>query len=512
MSGDESGSQPGATTDRDPSRDGSAPRDRGLLAYLGLAFVYPALAAVAVQFWLLPYVFPKWHWGHGLLRGGDWIEFHRVAVATATRMQIVGWSAWTLRPDGAAPAGIAAALYHLFTPEPWVLIPINAAVHAVSVLFLVLILESFCGDRRLAILASLPFLFFPTSMLWTTQLHKDGWMALGSLALIYGWIRLVRTPDPDDGEGEGWKLPSFGELTAALSLVFLGGLCVWVVRPYFVRVFVPISTVVSAYLTAILFRRARGRGSEGAGPEEDADSEDRRSADRRSGDRGNGISEDPGRRRRWRESPVAVVAGVLLVAWASTAIVLTLNYDPTDKLAGKMKFLSNEWSYTPYVPWFIDEQFRMLAEVRAEYLSVYAAAGSNVDREVELGDAADVVAYMPRAAQVGLFAPFPTRWLAEGSSSETTVMRRVAALEVAWFYLSFVVLVPLVYRWRRRPELWIVLAFTVPVIVVQSLSVPNIGTLHRVRFGYWVLLGSLGFLEILRRAGAVDRLGWGNAE
>ena len=56
-----------------------------------LFFGYTTTVAWLVQLVLLPYVFPAWHAGHGLLVGGDWIGFHNTAAAIAQRIRAEGW-------------------------------------------------------------------------------------------------------------------------------------------------------------------------------------------------------------------------------------------------------------------------------------------------------------------------------------------------------------------------------------------------------------------------------------
>ena len=42
-------------------------------------------------------------------------------------------------------------------------------------------------------------------------------------------------------------------------------------------------------------------------------------------------------------------------------------------------------------------------------------AGSDIDTGVHFGGRSDVFSYLPRAAAVGLFAPFPNMWFAQGA-------------------------------------------------------------------------------------------------
>jgi hypothetical protein len=65
-------------------------------------FAYAAGVAAFVQLILLPFIFPAWHSGHGLLAGGDWPWFHQIAAELAEKIQVQGWSAWLARWKSAA--------------------------------------------------------------------------------------------------------------------------------------------------------------------------------------------------------------------------------------------------------------------------------------------------------------------------------------------------------------------------------------------------------------------------
>ena len=203
-------------------------RSQPTLWQLWLAgFLCAALVAVTVQFVVLPYLVPELHGGHGLLEGLDSQAFHSIAVDRARRIRTEGWSAWQLRPLGQSPAGIASAVYAVTVPEPWTLIPLNAALHATAALVLLRIVERFVPDRRRAVLAVLPFFFYPSAMTWYAQLHKDGMFILGSLLFAWGWMELVRL--------ETWR-GGVGVVGRWVVLVVLGVLVSHVAREYSVLI------------------------------------------------------------------------------------------------------------------------------------------------------------------------------------------------------------------------------------------------------------------------------------
>jgi hypothetical protein len=127
-----------------------------LFAWL-LFFVFAAAMALLLQLVVLPFWFPALHAGNGLLVGGDWVGFHQLGVALSQKILSQGWAVWELSPYGHPPAGMAAAFYALTVPEPYVLIPLNAALHATAGAALMGIVRLLTADDRSAFCAALPF-------------------------------------------------------------------------------------------------------------------------------------------------------------------------------------------------------------------------------------------------------------------------------------------------------------------------------------------------------------------
>lgn len=82
-------------------------------------------------------------------------------------------------------------------------------------------------------------------------------------------------------------------------------------------------------------------------------------------------------------------------------------------------------------------------------VAAYPDSGSNIDAEVQLKSAADLLRYLPRAVVVGCLAPFPNMWLGSGARVGSTG-RRLAGLEsLATYAVEALALVGL-WRGRRR--------------------------------------------------------------
>ena len=94
-------------------------------------FLYATITSIAVQFVVLPYFYPALHAGDGLMRTLDSPEFHLKALETYTSSQKIGWSAWPLSGESRGIVNVISFFYIATgVAKPWVLIPLNAFLHA----------------------------------------------------------------------------------------------------------------------------------------------------------------------------------------------------------------------------------------------------------------------------------------------------------------------------------------------------------------------------------------------
>ena len=457
---------------------------------LGLSiFVYTLLVSVFVQFLLLPQVFPAWHAGHGLIAGGDMLGFHRIAVELAEKIETQGWSAWELRPAGQAPAGIAAALYALVAPEPWTMIPINAALHALAGVLLMRILLFFDPRWKLAFLAILPLVLFPSAATWYSQLGKDGFSVAGYLASVLGWLFL----------GKFTTKPGTKKLVAGLALILIGAGLVWIVRLYAVEMLWVLSGPAAALVTVVLVVNVARRrlaktwalsgtgiswlaflavGAMAAGgyiAEPYPIDIDLRATEEQTyaGKEQPPEAASSSQIRGGEEQPLGAGGG-------------RANDEPRSQGSGTVV-----WSRANWMPVAIDERLYSLAVTRKGFTTMFPNAASNVDREITFTAAEEVFEYLPRAATIALLYPTPADWLGEGSLPQNTLMRRIAGLEMIWIYFALFVLSYAVWRWRRRIELWLLLLFSFGMLIAHALVVANLGTLYRMRYPYLMSLVGL---------------------
>jgi hypothetical protein len=128
----------------------------------------------------------------------------------------------------------------------------------------------------------------------------------------------------------------------------------------------------------------------------------------------------------------------------------------------------------------------------------YADAGSKVDEEVSLRTFGDFVEYSPRATQVAILEPGPTRWNAVRSQMGR-LSRYLVPVEMTFSYVSFLLLLTLAARRFMRRDAWAVIAYCVVYAVIYAYSVPNMGALYRMRAFVFATLVGAALTVILAR-------------
>jgi len=408
----------------------------------GIFFIYTLLTGLAIQLILLPYVFPAWHAGNGLLVGLDSVNFHKIAIDMTRKVQEDGWSAWELAPRGEPVAGIATIFYVLITPKPWTVLPLNALLHAMAALVLYRLIMFLVKDWKKSLLATLPFVLFPSSLTWTAQMHNDSYAILGQLLFFYGWFLLAQ-----------WRNTfSVAKMAGAAISIVIGITFTWLVRDYLVQILHVLSLVVAIVLSlAYLWWRRRG----------DVD---------------------------WYRAVMAI-----LVIWVLVAVI---GFFATPKKVVRAERaaprLQYAWQNSTWLPGAIDRQLFALSVNREINLRAWAGAGSNIDTEIHFHSASDVLSYLPRALQIGFLAPFPNDWFGSGSRPANTMMRRVSGIEMSLVYLSLLGLPIAIWRWRRELSLWIFMFYAAGMQTIYTLVTVNIGTLYRFRYGYLMTFVALG--------------------
>jgi hypothetical protein len=419
-----------------------------------LFFFFTSLVAALVQLVIIPRVLPPASVDQGLLIAGDSVAFHELAVKLSQKIQTRGWEAWLLWPGGQGPAGIAAAIYAVSTPKPWILIPLNAALHATSGILVILILELFIKDRRVTFWSSIPFVIFPSAMLWYAQIHKDSYTIPGSLMFILGWAWIAQI--------ETWKS---ARIIVAIFFVMAGSGLIWIMRPYEVEILQLLVALLCFGLLVLYIVWLI--------------------------------------HKKW--TPLAFIfASLATIILVASLTPFVKNTPITNAVLSDLRPLPAEplitnWQTSAWLPVSIEQKIQAFSESREHYIQ--AASGTNIDTDVRFRSLPGMLQYIPRSIQIGLFAPFPNRWFnlwsGQGTQYEGTFMRRISIFEMLFVYVGLAASLFMFWRFRARPDFWLVVYLCVCMILSYSMVVVNIGTLYRFRYAFLMTIVSIGFSYIL---------------
>ncbi|MHB8108409.1 MAG: murein biosynthesis integral membrane protein MurJ [Syntrophorhabdaceae bacterium] len=417
-------------------------------------YCYSTFAAIMFQKVLLP-LFPAYAGGSGLIGGGDSVFFHRIAVKLADAIRQGGWSQWTLRPVEGATGNVSllAALYAVFGVDPLVIIPVNCALHATSGLLIFLISRELwpgkVGIYAGIITASL-FVAFPSSLNWYAQIHKDGFAVLGMLLIFYSWLKGIH---------------SRSKIRLAITIILgtlVGGALVVFVRPYNIMLFMMSASVIGIFLFFhYLFRKKI--------------------------------------KHAFKVLSIFIIfIAIFSVGNSFMPQMFIVKNKQMVLTAFRVQGIDWTWHKSEVLPDSVDRLLENTALVRMTniYHGKLVKAGSIIDENVMPRDASTVLAYIPRAAFVGLFAPFPNSWF-----SKRSMIRLVSAGEMMIWYA----LIPgifLTFWYRRSIDVTLMALNALVFLTVLGFTVPIVGTLYRFRYVYlfiFIMLGMMGWLELIRR-------------
>lgn len=423
-------------------------------------FIYTLITGLLIQLILLPYVFPGLHAGNGLLKGLDSVGFNKGVMESYRAIKSQGWSAWLIKPEGQVVIGIASIFYVLISPHPWAVLPLNAVLNASGGLALFKILLSFGASRKKTLISILPYVFFPTALLWNSQFHNDCYMVPGVLLFLLGWIRLAASEN-----WFKWKIIIKGSL-----LIAIGSLLIWFVRDYALSVLSILSFIV---LIAIL---------------------------------GKLIYEIKIKRHSFKQVIIfifllSIIEGYLFFlpflkisgqenkfTFEKTKVAAAFTSEQLPNKGQHQRF----WNETPWLPGFIDNEVEKLIQTRRSAINI--TGSSNIDVDVKFTSTVAVIKYLPRAMEIGFLAPFPEQWTEKGTKEASYFMRLASGAEMFILYVCWIGLIPFFWKHKKTLLLYIVLIFCCGMILVYTIAVVNVGTLHRFRFSYLMSLASMGIL------------------
>ena len=422
--------------------------------------------SMALQIWLIPYLFSTKGAVDGLVVL-DSIGFHRQALEQADFIRENGWLAWcAIHTSGEIPALIATIMYVLFGSSPLSMLVFNAVMHGLTASIVLLILRKFF-DRLPSALGALAFAANPTSLEWVSQIHRDGIFVLGSTLFVLALINSFDTRTISAKPLLSYPIPS------TAGLMFLSSLLIAVSRPYWLLVLFGIFSFVTlaAFLFVTCFKQLTFLF-----------------------------------RPTYRQATLTLICSgfILFVVFifssdskkplAYSSLPSMQNTAPavrdSDPITIGRKRFEARWAESAWLPRRVDSIFYNVFILRTGALQ--SKGNTLVDSDRPLDSAIAQIFYLPRAIQLGLLSPFPELWGGLGSTSAMTFARKISGVitVVGYFFLLSAVIG--IYRLRKKPEVWILVASCLIGITAFAITYPNIGALIRFRYANYMLLVAFG--------------------
>ncbi|MCX7626811.1 MAG: hypothetical protein N2Z69_00095 [Methylophilaceae bacterium] len=394
-------------------------------------WLWALVTGYVLQHWIIPNTL--WHAGDGLLAGGDWVTFQQQALQLADKIQATGWAAWELRYEGQAPASLLAATYVLTGIfSPWVLLPISGLLYAVAIWAAASIARRLGLRGWPFILALAPFVF-PSSMLIYGQPHKDILSLPGILLVAWAWVFAL-----DEG---GAKLSRRFHMAMAASS---GLLLIWWGRPYQAQLMIAVSLLIWAVVAVGVWMRKR----------------------------------------------LPLAGGTVIL------VVLIVTYVGAEKLAAPAAPaapLCETWKPEISIP-VLARPVGTLICYRHGFIQYHAGAEANIDHDRPLTNYVEVLAYLPRALQIGLLSPFPIHWWSDASSPGGHIRRLMSGVEMLYVYAVLAGLLWVLRRSSSWAQVSAMLLIGLIGVLFYAYSSPNVGALYRYRFPFLVLLLMVGMM------------------
>jgi hypothetical protein len=313
--------------------------------------------------------------------------------------------------------------------------PLNLIYYLAIVCFVFKIATAIFDDR-IGLIAAAMVALWPSFLLHTTQLLRDPLLILAVVVLVYCLVELLKLR-------WSWRRALLLGLASFASLVTIR-----IVR-------LPMWYVIVALVgLAVIFFLARTHQTNQLNP--------------------------------------GAVVYVLLMMLAIAVIPKLQPFFHNQQELGRKRYIENEEEDKLPIEQQVfrrREAFKYTLAHDGEALPVDDA--SRIDTDVKLNSLGSIIRQLPRALEVGLFAPFPNMWLRAGKQVGYSG-RVISGFETLLTYV--IESMALLGWWRQRRNLaaWL-LAITIGLgTVALGLVVNNMGAMYRLRYPFWVLMVVLG--------------------
>lgn len=427
-------------------------RDRPLLLLAAAALLHISIAAAVLGVGRLQ-IMPKQFAVNGIGEFASDSFFYQketaYLVTLLSKGDIAAWATWPTQLHLRLYAIPTAALSRWTNFNVLTIEPLNL-LYYLAIVILVFELGKEIFDRRTGLLAAIIVAVWPSLLLHTTQLLRDPLIILAVLTLILSVVRGLQREYV-------WHRGLVLGLMAAFSLLIIR-----IVRlPMWGVAFV----TVGLFTLFVLVRMIRARR--------------------------------------------IIIGNLALAAVMIFAVLILPQFQPLLRNQQDAKavrqILPENIEKLPLAQQIAIRR-DAFANVNRELSDDGLSAGSPVDNDVHLKSALDIIRYLPRAAIVGFFSPFPNLWLSSGAAVGLSG-RVLSGIETVFTYgLECLALVGL-WRARKQMAAWLLFVVVWLGVLALGLIVSNVGSLYRLRYSFWimiVIIGAGGATHFLRHRSRAD--------
>ena len=433
------------------------------------------LAAGLFVMLALPHLFPSAHLGLGLFIG-DSTSIHSGALRILESWRGQGLSGRMFTAHPALHDWLVATVYFILPAHPLSFLPLQAASMALAGTLFAGLLHRFHFSHPACISGALFLSLNPQTFEWSTQLLRDGIF----LAAIFLCLRGLVCARP-------W---------AGVLMGVSASLWILLARPHWIRVLAVVVGIFFSVQLAIFLLKIW---------------------------------------KRERSAFPSTSLGCFLVMLLCYGGIRGLpepyqrvfvSYEAVNREARLNQAPKNpvpEPSETDYKmpvweacrPLWLNSLLFEVYNLRLERIKI--GGRSIMDETRFLNSFSEQLAYLPRALQIGLFAPFPNEiwqgspdgrqssslkknrtWPQEGLGGKTTgLARKIMPWLTLFCSVSLAGLVFPLFDARKRPGIFMLILFCLPQLVLLAMVSPNLGTLVRLRYPFYAPLVCAGLAALV---------------
>ncbi|HEX7176363.1 MAG TPA: hypothetical protein VF240_13955 [Pyrinomonadaceae bacterium] len=304
--------------------------------------------------------------------------------------------------------------------------PLNLFYY-LTILTLVFILGREAFSRRVGLLAAIIVALWPSLLIHTTQMLRDQLFIIGMLTFILIMLRWLT------------RIYSWPEALLRAAAGGATAILVWFARDNLAVIMVAAGLLGAGLLVARQFAQRRAQTTNLVG--------------------------------------MALMLGLTI----GVTQAMPKYREPKDPQQRAEGFVNEASSGTPW-----GRIGSHVAQARHQFILIYPDAGSNIDRDVRFNSLSDIIRYLPRAAAIGFFAPFPDMWFTSGKKVGSAG-RMLVGVECLMMYVVEVLAICGLWRGRRRASVWLLFLVSVVGMMALGLVVVNVGALYRIRYLFLIM-------------------------